>query len=537
MSTNPFAMINNNTGQSNLNSFLIKDKKDQEITTTSNNNNNLFNNLNQQGENNFKNQLSTGANPFNQKNGTNSLFLNNQNNSKNIIQNSNNNNDNNKKEDNPFMKFINKNNNNDSTNINNINIKQNNNNNNISTNINNMNANNNNSFNFFNINNKTDNNNINQKLTQNNIKEEKKESSNIFLAQSNNILKKLNNNVNANKDENNINNIDESKNKIENIAKNDEENQKASEFINNLLAEDKFVYTEKEQINFEKAQLSYKLNEEIVNELKSMLYSQKEKFKKCVENTRLLEERYHQLTKINEKKARDSMDNLIKYEKIISELNLLSENSNSLKQILSIKTDIMGDALEYLKKNNNYNTKNTFAQTVDIDDSSSLYSELKNTSGKLRKIDNDLKVITNTMHKNEKNIIDRSYNIYDKNNINNIIINGQGINDDTAGVWIERENIRDKIYIEQKDMDNLFNDCYNGLNNFRSEQEEFDMKYDLLKSKLIDKINQNNNKNTNLRNNNDNSKYNIINNINNNINNNNINIIPNNIMINNNAFI
>jgi hypothetical protein len=397
--------------------------------------------------------------------------------------------------------------------------------------------------NINNINNNYANNDNKDNLNTNNViflSNDKQNKNNIIKNNDlyeNNIFSRTNNRIN--KDNNNdkiINNEKNDENKNININNNNivENNNKNLGLDNNQ----NFKLSECKDLNdYEKTQLLYKTNDEILEDLKSLLFLQQEKFKKCVENTRLLEERYHQLTKINEKKARDSMNNLIKYEKIISELNLLSENSNSLKQILSIKTDIMGDALEYLKKNNNYNTKNTFAQTVDIDDSSSLYSELKNTSGKLRKIDNDLKVITNTMHKNEKNIIDRSYNIYDKNNINNIIINGQGINDDTGGVWIERENIRDKIYIEQKDMDNLFNDCYNGLNNFRSEQEEFDMKYDLLKSKLIDKINQNNNKNTNLRNNNDNSKYNIINNINNNINNNNINIIPNNIMINNNAFI
>lgn len=60
------------------------------------------------------------------------------------------------------------------------------------------------------------------------------------------------------------------------------------------------------------------------------------------------------------------------------------------------------------------------------------------------------------------------------NNINNDIVN--------------------KIYVEPKDINNMFIECYDGLNSLKCLQDELNTKYNSLKNKLIDiKIKENNN--------------------------------------------
>ena len=69
------------------------------------------------------------------------------------------------------------------------------------------------------------------------------------------------------------------------------------------------------------------------------------------------------------------------------------------------------------------------------------------------------------------------------------------------GVWIERNNSQNKIYVEQKELNELLNDCYSGLYGLMAEQEDIERRCENLKNRLIDKINKNSN---NLGNNKDN---------------------------------
>ena len=62
------------------------------------------------------------------------------------------------------------------------------------------------------------------------------------------------------------------------------------------------------------------------------------------------------------------------------------------------------------------------------------------------------------------------------------------------GIVIERKelDIKKKIYVEQNDIDNIFNECYEGLYSLKRMQDEIDNKYNLLKNKLIIKNYENN---------------------------------------------
>ena len=221
----------------------------------------LSNNLN----NGLKNETNNPI--FNQNNNPNPFKINFEPNSNNL----NNQNDNNKNMTNLFPPLKTQQNNiqNSSTNIN---INQNSNNNIIKNsnpinNNNNTNTNTSNIFNTAQFTNKPPDSNNNNNSKQNilNIipkinpleikKEEKKEEPNIFISQSNNILNKSNdvpeksqiNNQLKISDLPSFNPLQEKKQKS-----------KVSEFINNLLSEDKIIFSEKEKEEYEKNQLSFK---------------------------------------------------------------------------------------------------------------------------------------------------------------------------------------------------------------------------------------------------------------------------------------
>ena len=557
MSINPFK-INSNPFQTTLNSFLVKDNKNQQTNPIGNNSSINLNIASNQSQTNQINQFSTGTNPFNINSGT-FNFLNNSNNT--------NNNNNIKKEENnqiSTFSFLNKNNStiSNQTNINsnifNNNIEKNKNNsilnsninnnlnnntinfnnnstitNNINNNLNNKisNNSNNDTFNFFNLNNnKNQNGNNNSINTNSNIlnkinnkKEDNSQSNNIFMIQSNNILNKLKNDSNANKDnkdnENkthlnldiNNNNKNKSNNLLEELSKNNnkkkEEKEKADEFINNLLVEHNLVLPEKEMIEYEKSQLSYKLNDEIINEFKTILFSQKEKFKNCIKNVRLFEEKIIHFVKLSKNNAKKVLENQKKYEHILQKLDSICIDSNILKENLIMRDKTMSDALNYIKNNrnkNNINNNFNSLKKIELDDNEFFYKDIKDTSEKIKKIDKDIMIISNFMEQNEKNIYNNNNRIkYEKNN------NGYlGINNELDGIILERKNFDKKIYIEQNDMNEILTDCYNGLSNLKYVQDEFEIKYNNLRNKLINKINQNNNKDKNI------DKFQIINNVN-----------------------
>ena len=560
MSNAPFSNNNssNNPIQTTLNIFLLQDNKNQK--------NGLNNGNPSQGQN-SNNQNSSSFINFNAPSTTSSLNPFTSNFTSNNVMKIN---DNKKQEDNnPFNSFLNnKNSTNSNQNILNnnnkistsLNISNNNNTNNITNNINNITGNNNstnlnktsnintnnitsnntnnntktnNAFDFFNVKNIQKNNesNINN-ANSNNKKEEKKESMNIFMVQSNNILNKLNNdknNFDVKKENETQLNIDTSSNKnnnknniLDNLLKNEnesekekEEKEKADEFINNLFIEDKLFSTDKQLMEYEKSQLSYKINDDIINDFKNMLLTQKEKFSKLINTARILEEKVKQNNNLLKKNAQESFENQIKYEQISQKFKSLYQNSNNLRQNLSLKEKTMIDAINYIMNNDNRKNNINFnsLHRTNFDENVSCYKDMKETCEKVKKIDNDLMLISNSFIKNENNIINKNkemYEIYkEKNKYNDEYYFNNKIKNEFSGVWLER-NSENKIYMDQNIMNSLLSDCYNGLNNLKYTQDEFEFKYTKLKNKLINKINENNNISVINR-----DKYNNISNINN----------------------
>ena len=124
----------------------------------------------------------------------------------------------------------------------------------------------------------------------------------------------------------------------------------------------------------------------------------------------------------------------------------------------------------------------------------------------MRKIDDDLNIIINNMEKNEEQVYESEKSLYENNENNNGLYK---LSNNMEGVWVERNNLKGKLYVDQREMNELYNDCYSGLTGLISEQEEIDKRCEKLKNKLLEKIKKNKN---NLGNNNDI----IINNISNN---------------------
>lgn len=479
MSINPFI---SNSFQTNTNSFSQKnDNKQNQQNAFFNINNN---NSNQQKENIPQNQnlniftnTPQASNPFQNnistKNDSNNPF------NLNINQVQNPFNLNNNKDDNKNLSIINTN-----KNTNNIN-----------------------NDNFFNINNK---------IKEESKQEEKKEKNNIFLAQSNNLLNKMNNDININK-ENKIN-ISNNEQKKSNFLLDDvsqilnqngkKEEKKVDEFLKDLFEEDNLISSNKRMIEYQKNLLNTQTGEEILNDLKSTLFSQKEQFKNYVNNTRLLEEKFSKICKENNENMKKAILVQMKYSNLSAQLDSITQNKNTLEENIEKKHKNISEALDYILKSNNNNIYN-FIRKEDLEKKNEFFNDIKITSNKVRKIEDDINIISNIMDKNEKNTNDKeiffneNYNRNDKNN-GAIFISNKNI----EGVWIERNN--NKLYVTQKETNEIFNECYSGINSFIAEQDEIEKRCDNIKRKLLDKINK---KNNNFGNNRHNSDY--IGNINN----------------------
>ena len=505
MSTNIF--MNNNKNFTNIPSQPDSNAGNKSQT------NPIINGINSQLKNDSNNLL------FNQKKETNPFVIKNEPNSNNlninINQKENNNNNYNS------FRLLNTQPNNDIKASNNINFSQNSKNNILLNNnsINNNNNNNqsqkppnifnntkesNNPFNIIPKNNNPSNNNIISTINTNQIKnEEKKEQSNIFLSQSNNILNKSNNNNNISNQSQNISQIKNSSSQIPNLENKignapipipeQKENKKVNDFINNLLAEDKIMFSEKEKMEFEKRQLSYKTNGEIIDEFKTMLLSQKEKYLKLTNNARIFESKFMNLLNKIKNNSYATLDTEIKMKKLLDKIQLTETKVSKLKSNMINKDTIMTKGLDYLKKNLNNNVNNFTSMTNrNFEENNSFYKELIETSDKIRKIDANIKMAWNTMtqNKNNKDELNEIYNKENNRNKFNSDIDGDGVIIER----IDKENNKiNKIYVEQKDVNNILTECYEGLYSLKCAQDEFDNKYNILKNKLINKIKENNN--------------------------------------------
>ena len=490
---------NPNSSTNNINQEQKTQENKSSIFPGTNNNNNIFNNAfstNSQTTNNKKDD----NNPFNSFS-----FLNSNQTKKNdnIFTNQGNVN----KEENKTNSIIN-------TNTTNINLNINTNNNNLfqNTNTNTSNNANNNIINTNNINiniNKdtsTDFFNIKNKNGPTGDTGKKEEENNIFLAKSNSFLNKLNNDSNTKdkKDNNNNNkgflNFENNNNnngnatepksllEIQNQNNDNKQDKKADEFINNLLAEDKLVSSNKEMREYMKSQTLNKFGEEIINEMKTTLDEQKKAFHECVKSTREYEERFYELGKIGKEEADFALKNQIRYEKLLKEINNLYQNTNGIEEKVSLKNKNLSKILDHIDKINKENNNNiNYINRINFEDKNKFYKDLLESSKRLKKLEDELNIINSNFQRNEQDMFERD-EFYEKysNNDKGLV----SFNNDMEGVWIEKNNTT--IYVEQKEMDEIYNDCYNGLCGLIDEDKNIMNKIDKLNRKIIEAINKNN---------------------------------------------
>ena len=300
----------------------------------------------------------------------------------------------------------------------------------------------------------------NDKQNKNNIIKNNKLYENYIFSRTNNRINKVDNNdkiINNEKNDENIN--------INNILNNINNN---NININSELENNQnFKLSECKDLNdYEKTQLLYKTNDEILEDLKSLLFLQQEKFKKCVENTRNLENKFGNLQKLSKKNMQNSENNMIKTNELFEKMNITIEINNKLKNEITNKNNLISNAL--LKYKNKILNNNILFGGINNNNIFKIYEDMLDISGKCIKIENNINYSEHILNEKEKN------------NSNNKINN----NDDYDGIFIERTN-KEKIYINQNKMNTLLNDCYQGLINLKNMQENIDSKYELLKKKLV----------------------------------------------------
>ena len=467
--------------------------------------NTTINSLNNGPNNEIKNTLFTqnnNLNPFKINNDANSNNLNINNNQK---ENSNKNSfmllNTQKSQENKSEININQNiKNNNILNINSINNNNTNTNQNTSNIFNNQNYTNNPSVS---INNQLTNNNTNifSQMNKNEIKkEEKKEELNVFLAQSNQILNKSNNNKEQNQNNNQIKNsiqpqISKNNNNNNNINiikpildKNG--NSKAKDFINNLFVDDTLIFSENERKDFEKNQLSYKLNEDIVDEFKTMLFNQKERFEKFVHNERIYEQRYTNLVNNINKNSNELLNNGIKMKKLSEKIKSVESKYTDLNLKMTNRDKAVTRAINYIEKNLNNGNSLSIMKSKNFVEKYGFYKEMGETSDKIESINKNLNTSWNSICKIEDNkkVTDFIYN----EELEKRKIRMNNFNMDSIVIERNELDIKKKIYVEQNDIDNIFNECYEGLYSLKRMQDEIDNKYNLLKNKLIIKNYENN---------------------------------------------
>ena len=147
-------------------------------------------------------------------------------------------------------------------------------------------------------------------------------------------------------------------------------------------------------------------------------------------------------------------------------------------------------AINYIEKNLNNGNSLSIMKSKNFEEKYGFYKEIGETSDKIESINKNLNTSWNSICKIEDNkkVTDFIYN----EELEKRKIRMNNFNMD--GIVIERNelDIKKKIYVEQNDIDNIFNECYEGLYSLKRMQDEIDNKYNLLKNKLIIKNNENN---------------------------------------------
>ena len=114
--------------------------------------------------------------------------------------------------------------------------------------------------------------------------------------------------------------------------------------------------------------------------------------------------------------------------------------------------------------NNIVNNNNTIFCGINKD-KLKFFDDMIDVSAKCVKIENDIN--------NNEQILKKKEEMLSKK-----------LNDDNNGFWIEAMN-KKNIFINQKEMNSLLSDCYDGLVYLKNMPESFDTKYELIKKTLF----------------------------------------------------
>ena len=311
-----------------------------------------------------------------------------------------------------------------------------------------------------------------QKQADNNNNNNQGLNLNLNLPNNNNIILNPNApNQNQPKSENNKNEMNNINNNMNNNINNN---------MNIKIPEKPFdvsLSNAKELEEFEKNQMLYKTNSEILNEFKKMLYNQKAKYKQCVQNTRKFERKLIGLIEITETNAIIAKTNEKKGQKIIDKINTIDYLSKNLENIITNFNDRLNENLIPFRDNIMHSDK--FLLNENNSEKFKFYENFEHISDKCY-------LIENAVNEAEQNFFKKEKEIGDKNKDNN------------DGIWIEKNN--KKIFINQNEMNNLFSECYDGLANLKNMQDNIDKQYEILKAKLLKSNKNNYNINYNMNN-------------------------------------
>ena len=334
-------------------------------------------------------------------------------------------------------------------------------------------------------NNKKDNEKIEQKKENeikskdlfNKDKKNEENKSNLFNLNQPNKENKINDNDNQNIN-NNINNNNplpnnNSDNNNLNIINQENEEYK----IMDNIPEVPFQFSDcKELKDYEKNQLLHKTNNEIIEDFKLMLETQKKKYLKCTENTRKLESKYFEILNINNDNETFCKINQNKGNNIIMTLNNLDARYKNLYQAINFIDSKMTDVLRPYKENILNSDSIMFNQTNS--EKLKFYEDFMKVSKKCFSIENDINESENILAKKEREIAEKS--------------NSNENNNGNLGVWVERPN-KKKYFVNQNEMNLMLTECYDGLINLKNMQDNIDNKYELLKKILIKEVENKNN--------------------------------------------
>lgn len=300
---------------------------------------------------------------------------------------------------------------------------------------------------------------------------------NLFNINQPNKENKINDNDNQNIN-NNINNNNPLPNNnpdSNNLNINNQENEEYK--IMDNIPEVPFQFSDcKELKDYEKNQLLHKTNNEIIEDFKLMLETQKKKYLKCTENTRILESKYFEILKINNDNETFCKINQHKGDNIIMTINNLDARYKNLYQAINFIDSKMTDVLRPYKENILNSDSIMFNQTNS--EKLKFYEDFMKVSKKCFSIENDINESENILAKKEREIAEKS--------------NSNENNNGNLGVWVERPN-KKKYFVNQNEMNLMLTECYDGLINLKNMQDNIDNKYELLKKILIKEVENKNN--------------------------------------------